>query len=251
MNKRIVAFSALFIALIGVVAYLWLNGRETDVVSSDPVDEAPAAETSTALPAVSTEPLPTLAPDAEQPAASTTEVATQKYAAVEDAVGYRGELRSVDYDIYLVFMVLGDASEIIDAAGTLKDKAWINSVQLEYELTDEELQKLLVYSRTSLEADRKYQTALQDEICAKRGSFNSLHEFGNAINDFSRNAIENQERMGRQAESELGPVLFSKISSRVRSKPREMAAGVDFASMLTARNEGLDVEIERACPSGK
>jgi len=249
MKKSAALFAFIAIALIGLVAYILLIGRESDVLLSEPADETPSTETATIRPATAKSPPPPEIAEAEPPAALIDEVPTQKYAAAEDAVGYRGEFRSVEYDTYLVMMVLGDASEVIDAAGTLKDRLWIKSVQQEYDLTDDEIEKFTAYSRKSLEADRKFQAELQGEICAKRDSFNNLYEFGNAINEFSRKAIDNQESMGRRAEPELGSVLFSKIISRVRSKPREMSARVDFASLLTARNEGLDVEIERVCPS--
>lgn len=249
MKGRSAAFVVFAIALVSVVAYVWLRDREPDAASLDPVDEPPAVVgISTALTPAKPEPLPP--PEVEPPAASPAEVAAQRYAA-QNMVGYRREFRSVDFDIYFVFMTLGDASEVIDAAGTLKDRAWINAIQQEYGLADEEVQKLLLYSRTALEADRKYQAAQQDEVCAARSNFASLQQFGEVLNGYTGKVRENQEAMGRQAESELGPALFSKISSRIRSKPRQEVIEGDFAALLPARNQGLDVEVERFCSFGK
>lgn len=75
---------------------------------------------------------------------------------------------------------------------------------MQTDLTDEEIQKVVDYSKVARESDRVHQAADQKRICSERTKFTSLDEIGAAMNDFKNSAEAHQEELGRNAKAALG-----------------------------------------------
>lgn len=252
MKRPVAASVALTIVLIGVGAYVLLSGRDSDVATYDPSETPHSVEvsdvTTSSVPEITP---PTLAQDTKSPALPPSDKSAGQFPPAANNIGLRQELSTHDFSVYLVFMSAGDSAEIIESTGTLKDEMGIRVLQQEYDLNEEELRRLIEYSKTVVQSDREYQAKLQGAACAERTKFVSLAQFGEAVNDITRNTRTNQEALARQGESALGQALFLKISSRVRSRPPPELTEVDFPSLLMARDHGLATEIERFCSYGK
>lgn len=250
MNKPVAVSVALALILVGIGAYFWFGGRDSEVATYDP-NEAPNAEVSDVMPSSAAD-LTSSIPrqDSQSPDPPPSEKYEQEFPLAANNVGMLKEFSTRDFSVYLVFMTAGDSAEIIESTGEFKDEMGIRALQQEYELNDEELQELLKYSRAALQSDREHQAKLQEAACSSRATFSSLSQFGEAVNEITRSTRVNQEDLARQAESALGQALFSKISSRVGSRPLPELTEVDFPSLLTARNHGLSTEIERFCSYG-
>lgn len=252
MKRPVAASVALAIVLMGVGAYVRLSGRDSDVATYDPSEITHSVEVSdVATSNVPDVTPPTPAQDTRRPALSPNDKSAGQFPPTAKNIGLRQELSTHDFSVYLVFLSASDSAEIIESTGTLKDEMGIRALQQEYDLNEEELRKLIEYSKTVAQSDREYQAKLQGAACAERTRFVSLAQFGEAVNEVTRNTRTNQETLARQGESALGQALFSKISAQVRSRPPPELTEVDFPSLLMARDHGLVTEIERFCSYGK
>lgn len=164
-------------------------------------------------------------------------------------IGFEARQTSADLETYLVFMDVGAASEIVN--GGMRDEQSVRLTQRAYALTDEELARLVEHSRAALQADRSFQTRDQEAICQNRHNYQSIAQFGAALNEHTSRVEAHQESLGRNATTALGFDLHNRIRDRILSQPRGQMNHADFPVVLTRRNHGLATEIERFCNAGR
>lgn len=253
MNKRAVA-GVSAVLLVALVAFL-LHGRKAERVEEPPVAvQLPPVEVP---PPRETAPAPAPASVAAPPAIEAIPQPVVQAATREDLfpqnpgahIGYYKEYRTAEFETYLVLMGFAGASEIVD--GKMADEGSIRHLQRQYELTDDELIRLIDYGRSALATDRSFQSADQDSLCARKDTFRSLEQFGAALNEHVSRLAANQESLGRNAATALGPQIYSKITDKVLSRPRQEMTVGDFPTLFAKRDHGLETEIERFCSHGK
>jgi hypothetical protein len=244
MNKNAVAVLSV-VVLVGV-ASVWLNVRKS----------GSASETVLAATALPIE-VPPIAPAVEVPAMR-GEIQQDEQGITREkvfprtpgaSVGFYTKHASVDFDTYLVFMEVGAASELLD--GKMTDETSVQFAKNAYGLTDDEVARLINYSRSVLIADRSFQAIDQGDVCDKKATYQTVQEFGAALNEHTKRIEGHQETLGRNAAKVLGSELYNKISDKVLSRPRREMTNADFPVLMGKRNHGLEVEVERFCNFGK
>lgn len=237
--NRVFATAALVLGL-AVASYfilpeLWAPDRPApDPESTSLIDRLPPES-----PPVQ-EPLVVTRPASESMRSSIQPAAPVPIRTPTSDVGMSRVIRPVDFHRYLVFSGIG-------AAALQNDARMLSIMQQQHELSDDEFNAVLDYSVKALRADRKFQTSEELKICASRARFQSVHDFGAALNELTRATEENQGRLGLDAEAALGPALFSKLNSRVLSERQTDTTQVDFPALFAARGGDLEVELRRFC----
>lgn len=163
--------------------------------------------------------------------------------------GYYNKQMTVDFEIYLQFLDIGAYSEIVD--GRMASEQLVRNIKAQYQLTDEELKKLIETGRSALQADRDFQSAGMGAICKRGDSFGSVQELGAAVDELTKKIEANQEELGRKAMQQLEPQLASKIRDKILGGPRRMMMTGDLAVLMPMRNHGLETELERICRHAK
>lgn len=165
-----------------------------------------------------------------------------------------GMIRKFPSDDLNMYMTLTSVSDFPASSGsefTSTERAILKGMLRTSDLDDEELRKILEYSRAASALDRAHQAREQERICSERASLTTLDEIGTAMNDYKRRAETYQEELGQNAESGLGAALFSKISTSLRYQQKFEISDYDAIVQLHSQNRKVDEVVELFCSYGK
>lgn len=154
---------------------------------------------------------------------------------------------SDDFSMYMALMNISDSAPVAGMEIEPREKAMLRALLRMNDLTDDELGQLLEYSKVVKESDRVNQATEQERICAERGRFTSLDQFGAAMNGYNKHAEAHQEELGRNARVELGPVLYSRLSSALQGRTRHEITDYDAVLLLNSQNRGVGEVIDKFC----
>lgn len=234
--------------LIGVVLLNSFIGSESGTLKKE--FSAPTIDESVTYTEVPQEPVE-IASVAPTRKAASEQTNDQDAAVMEPQVGsnigLRNEYGSVEFALFLGLSSAGQGGQIDQRTGRYRDEWMVKAIQQDLDLSDDELQKYLEYASEVAKADTEFQQKLHKDICSNSARFSSLHDFGRAINGYAASTRSNQEALAGAAAGRLGQSLYTKIESRVRSKPLPELTEGDFEIVYAARNEGLKTEFERFC----
>ena len=230
MNKRVVVSTVLGLAAL-VLLYLWFTKSEVAEIVAETHVPAPVAELAVAKPeqpevpeVVQQAPLQSTHPPLEtsRPAARQI-VATQ--------VGTYTKAPSVELRTYYMLMGLG-------GSGFSSPE----STRQEFDLSDEELAELTEYAKSAVESDLKHQLEMQRETCEGRATFQTLEQFGAAMNGFTEKVERNQESLARDARDKLGGCAVCQNRCRRRRQRARDVLAVDGPSSCApeTRSSGID-----------
>lgn len=159
---------------------------------------------------------------------------------VGNPIGVTQKLVQLDFEKYLVFAGTASAAE-------QSNQQMLSAVKARYELTENEMARLITQAAVVVHSDREHQRMLQQEICADKSRYPDLYSFGVALNEFDRSVEANQARLALQAESTLGAELFSKIHTQLAHQPQRHVSVVDGSVFLPASNRELSEVIQSFC----
>lgn len=250
MNKKVVGGVALGV-LIGSVA-IWLREPE----SGEPVSIPPAADP---RPQFEAAPVPEPAAASSAPAGESAEKEVVQNVMPTEApkqifptdqnpgAGYYLRPVSKDLEIYLQVVDAAAYSEVVNETSA----QLLRNMQAQLEITDDELEQLIEIAKPMLESDRAFQAAGFEAVCKKGSTFKDVAELGAALDEEHREAVANQEALGRKALDQLDPLLALKIRNKIHNQPLRHSMTGDISIVMARRNHGMEVELGRICNFGK